>query len=98
MPTNGAKIQYSNPEDTSKLLPPSETTHPKQVIGTLLYYTIELDNNMTIAIGYLASVQIKTTKNISEEITHLLSYADTHPNVKIRCHRSVMITHIHSDG
>ena len=48
-PTYGAKRQYANPEGTRKLLPLSDITHVQQVIGTLLYYTIAVDNTMLVA-------------------------------------------------
>ena len=46
-PTHREKIKYDNPEDTSNLIPPSDINHIQQVINTLLYYEISVDNNMS---------------------------------------------------
>ena len=48
-------------------------------------------------LGDLAQMKPKITKKI-EVIPHLLNYAATHPNVKIRYCKSVIILHIQSNG
>ena len=95
--TYSTKIQYSNPESTTKLPPPSDIPHVQQVIGTLMYYAIEVDNTMIVALGDLVSMESKIKDNTMEAITHLFNYAATHPNVKIQYQNIGMILHIQRD-
>jgi hypothetical protein len=97
-PSYGAKIQFVAAKDASPTLPPSDIKHMQQVVGTLLYYALAIDNTMLVALGNLASAQINGTQKTLDAITWLLNYAATHPGATIRYHASGMILHIHSDG
>jgi hypothetical protein len=97
-PTYGAKTQFAAAEDASPTLPPSDIKHMQQVIGTLLYYALAIDNTMLVALGDLASAQTKGTQKTLDAVTWLLNYAATHPDATIRYHASGMILHVHSDG
>ena len=44
-------IQYSDPEDSSDLLPPSNCNLIQQIVGTFLYYVIALDNTLLVALN-----------------------------------------------
>jgi hypothetical protein len=70
----------------------------QQVVGTLLYYALAIDNIMLVALGDLALAQTKGTKKTLDAITWLLNYAATHPDATIRYHASGMILHIHNNG
>lgn len=97
-PVYGAKQQFAPDADASPALSPSDTTHVQQVVGTLLYYALAVDNTMLVALGDLASAQTKGTTATLEAITQLLNYAATHPNATVRYHSSDMVLHIHSDA
>ena len=51
------KIQYTNPEDTIKLLSTSDITHVRQVIVKILYYKTAVNNTMLVTLGDLASTK-----------------------------------------
>ena len=63
-----------------------------------MYYAIAAENSMLVALGDLASEQTKITASTLEELTHILNYADSHPNARIGYYASDMILHIHSGG
>ena len=42
-------IQYSDPEDSSYLLPRSDCNLIQQIVGTFLYHGIALDNTLLVA-------------------------------------------------
>ena len=53
---------------------------------------------MIVAINDLAAAQAKGNKETMEALVHLLNYAATHPDAKIRYYSSGIVLHIHSDG
>jgi hypothetical protein len=53
---------------------------------------------MLVALGTLAAAQSEGTTATTKACTHLLNYAATHPDAKIRFQASDMILHIHSDA
>ena len=78
-PIHGRSIQYSDPEDYSDLLPPSDCNLIQQILGTFLYYGIALDNYLLVALNDISLEQPKATDNTSKNITKLLNYLATHP-------------------
>jgi hypothetical protein len=97
-PQYGAKIQYSEAEDTTKPLHPKETKQLQEIIGTLLYYGRAVDSTMLVSLGTLASAQTKGTQATKKAAAQLLDYCFTHPDAKVRYHASGMILSIHSDA
>ena len=67
-------------------------------MGTLIYYSIVVDQTMLTALGYIAAQQSKGTEKTYADTLWLLNYAATHPNDKIRYTASYMILYIHSDA
>ena len=55
---------------------------------------------MLAALGELATKKIVgvATKQVAEDVTHLLNYTATHPNAKIKYHASEMVLHLDSDA
>ena len=96
-PVYGAKKQLSDAKDNSLVLHLLDITHIKTVVGTLLYYTISVDNTVMVALGDLKSLLKKGTQKTIDALTQLLNYAATHPNATVYFRRSGMILHIHSD-
>ena len=97
-PVYGVKQQLANNDDASPPLPPSDIQHVQQVVGTLLYYALAVDNTMLVALSDLASAQAHGTQHTMEALTWLLNYAATHPDATICYTASAMVLHIHSDG
>ena len=65
-PVYGVKQQLANAEDNIPVLPPSDITHIQTVVGTLIYYAIDVDNTMLVTLGDMASFQ---TKGIQKLLT-----------------------------
>ena len=78
-PIYGRSIQYSDPEDSSDLLPPSDCNLIQQIVGTFLYYGIALDNTLLGGLNDISLEQSKSTDNTSKMIIKLLNYLATHP-------------------
>ena len=99
-PVFGQKLQHTEPEDTSELLSPKEVNIIQKIIGKFYYYARAGDHTMLVALGELATNQTVgvATKQVPEDVTHLLIYAATHPNAKIKYHAREMVLHIDSDA
>jgi hypothetical protein len=54
-PVYGAKTQYIEEHQYSPLLPQKEITRIKQLSGTLLYYTRDVDPTLILPVNVLAS-------------------------------------------
>ena len=97
-PIYGRPIQYSDKEDSSDLLPPSECNLIQQIVGAFLYYGIALDKTLLVGLNDISLEQYKATDNTSKNITKLLNYLATHPEAVIKYHVSGMQLYIHSDA
>jgi hypothetical protein len=53
---------------------------------------------MLVALGSLAAAQANGTQATAKAAVHLLNYAATHPEAKIRYYASAMVLHNHSDA
>ena len=78
-PSYGAKVQYEEPCDSSDLLPPREITLIQQIVGTILYYGIALDNTLLVELNDISQEQPNATSNTSKKTAKLLNYLATHP-------------------
>ena len=78
-PIYGRSIQYSDPEDSSDLLPPSKCNLIQQIVGTFLYYGIALDSTLLVGLNDISLEQSKANYNTSKKIIKLLNYLATHP-------------------
>ena len=97
-PQYGATIQMATPEDDSPPLEKAMVTRIMEIIGVFLYYARAVDNTMQVALGSLAAAQTQGTEATMEAAVHLLNYAATHPEAKVRYRASDMKLHIHSDA
>ena len=97
-PTYGAKQQYADNEDDTPKLAPSSIKKVQEIVGTLLYYALAIDNTMLVALGDLASAQTQPTEATWNKIIWILNYAATYPEAEIQYHASDMCLHIHSDA
>ena len=97
-PIYGTHTQYATPDDDSTLLPPAKTNQVEQIVGTFLYYSLDVDPTMLVALGHLSYQQAKSTAKTYYKVIWFLNYAATHPEAIIRYHSSGMIFHVHIDA
>ena len=97
-PIYGRSIQYSEPEYSSDLLPPSDCNLIQQILDIFLYYGITLDNTLLVSLNGISLEQSKATDNTSKNITKLLNYLATHSEAVIKYHASGMQLYAHSDA
>ena len=97
-PTYGAQVQYTQDNDSSTLLTEKTINLVKQIVGTLLYYSIAVDPTMITALSSINAQQSKRTEKTYVDTLWLLNYTATDPNAKIRYTASDMILYIHSDA
>ena len=97
-PTYGAHLQYAPDDNSSPLLPAKTINLVQKIVGTILYYSIEVDPTMLTILGSIAAQKSKVTEKTYTYTLWLLSYAATHPNATIQYTVSNMILHIHSDA
>ena len=57
-----------------------------------------IDLTMLVTISDLSQVQTKSNEQTLNNVVHLLNYAATYPDAKVRFHKSEMTSHVHSDG
>ena len=84
--------------DDSALLNKALITRLQEIVGTLLHCARAVNNTMLVALSTLGSAQSKGTEKTMEAAVHLLNYAATHPDAKVRFRASDMVLHIHSDA
>jgi hypothetical protein len=97
-PTYGAKVQYTDDDDTSPLLDKTEKTFVQEVIGTFLYYARCVDSTMLTALGSLATQQANLTVNTMIKVRQFLDYAATHLDAIVTYHTSDMVLAGHSNA
>ena len=54
-PTYGARVQFSEPEDDTPILPEERLKFIQQVVGVFLYYAIAIDNTILVALSDIGS-------------------------------------------
>jgi hypothetical protein len=96
--TYGKSIHTAPEEDTSPLLSPIGVQYIQRVVGSFLYYVRAIDNTIHLALNGIGSQQSKPTQNTNDDVDMLMDYLHTHPNAKLRFHKSNMQLHINSDA
>ena len=96
-PKFGAKVQYAT-VDTTAPLHAKQIQFVQRVIGKLLYYARAVDPTMLHALNDIALTASKGTEATLRATVHLLNYAHTYPDTKIRYRASDMILHVDSDA
>ena len=66
----------------------------QKIVGKFFYYTRAIDPTMLMELNLLASVQTKTTIEISKQIMKSLNYSATNPDAVTDYIKSGMIIHI----
>eukprot|EP00957_Ditylum_brightwellii_P197415 15041415-Ditylum_brightwellii.AAC.1 len=70
----------------------------QQVVGTLLFYSKQVDSTMLISLSSIPAEQNNGMASTAQAVAMLLDYAATNPDAKIRFRCSDMILCIHSDA
>ena len=70
----------------------------QRIVGTFLYYARAVDPTIHAAINELAMSQAKPTQRTQTAAHMLMDYLFTHPNAKLRYHRSDMQLHVDTDA
>eukprot|EP00957_Ditylum_brightwellii_P019986 1508923-Ditylum_brightwellii.AAC.1 len=91
LPNYSAKVQLTMKPDTSDPLDKLFIKRIQAIIGTLLYYTRQVDPTMLVAIVTIAAAQSKDTKATAKAVQHLLDYCASHPDTTIRYTPSNML-------
>jgi hypothetical protein len=94
----GAKTQLTPESDTSDLLDDSRKHRIHEIIGSLLYYALAVDNKLLVALSAIAARQVKATVAMEQAVHLLLNYVATYPNDGIVYCASNMILYAHSDS
>ena len=97
-PTHGAKVQHAKEEPESSSLSKNEVLRLQQVVGTFLNYAKATDLAMLVTISDLSQDQTNSNDQTLNTMVNLLNYAATHPDAKVRFHKSGMMLHVHRDG
>jgi hypothetical protein len=97
-PNYGAAVQLAEPEDSSTPLDKSGIKRLQEVIGTFLFFGRAVDSTMLAGLSTLAAAQTKGTEKTMDATCQLLDYAATHPDPKVRFHKSDMVLYVHSDA
>jgi hypothetical protein len=94
----GTAAQDPIPDDEAPATDAKRIKRIQQVIGGILYYTRAIDMTLLPALSAVASEQSTATETTEKHVKQLLDYLATHPNAKVRYHKSDMILNIHSDA
>ena len=92
------KIQNAQVDDTSPLLHTNEIRHIQRIVGSFLYYARAIDNTIHPALNSLGTQQATPTEQTRNDANMLMDYLHTHPDAKLRYHKSEMQLHIDSDA
>ena len=94
----GAKVQLTDPIDTTARLTQPEIKRLQQIIGTFLFYGCAVDPTLLTALSELSSAQATATEATKRACHQFLDYCATHPTSTIRYHASDMVLKLHSDS
>ncbi|KAL7501874.1 hypothetical protein ACHAXN_000047, partial [Cyclotella atomus] len=94
----GAKVQYTNDEDSMPPLDDAGVKHVQVIVGALLYYARAVDNKLLHALSEIGTQQAAATEATNDRVNHLLDYCSTYPNDGILYRTSNMIFAAHSDA
>ena len=68
----------------STKLSPSSIKEVQEIVGSLLYYALSINNTILVDLKDLASTQSQPTEDTWEKIIWILNYVDTYPDVVIQ--------------
>jgi hypothetical protein len=94
----GAKVQYSEDEDSTPPLNDAGIKRVQGIVGALLYYARAVDNKLLHALSEIGTQQAAATEATNDRVNHLLDYCSTYPNDGILYRASNMILAAHSDA
>jgi hypothetical protein len=94
----GAKVQYTDDEDTTSPLNDAGVKRVQGIVGALLYYAGAVDNKLLHALSEIGTQQAAATEATNKRVNHLLDYCSTYPNDGVLYCTSDMILAAHSNA
>ena len=94
----GVKEKLNRAKDTSPALDAAGIKRVQAIVGSLLYYACDVDNNFLVALSTIGGQQAEATKKTNEAINQILAYYATYPNDSILYQSIDMILCAHSDA
>ena len=91
----GKSAQYPIPPDETLAAVPDSILHVQQVVGSILYYSQEVDLTALTALMTLGSEQAKSTAHTLNITEHLLDFFVTHPNATLGYYAAAMVLNVH---
>ena len=73
----GAKAQYAVEEDNSPSIYADGILRVKYIVGALLFYGRDVDNNILVSLSKIGQQQAADTKETNDDIMQLLDYVST---------------------
>ena len=70
--TYGSKVQQAPEEDSYPALDELGVNRVQSIIGDLLYYYLEVNNKLILALSAIGAQQASATEKIPKAINHLL--------------------------
>ena len=93
----GTKVQAPAFDNSSPFLPAKGKRQVQDNIGTFAWYSQATYIPMAHTQISITGRQSKATQQLCEEVTQVLGYCATHPDVMIRFHTSNIVLFLHSD-
>ena len=97
-PTYGSAQQFTILDDTSDQLQATSIKLVMQIIDSLLYYAIALDNTLLVVLNEVSVVQAQPMVATWNAIVWFLNYCATRPSAEIKYEASDMCFHTYSDA
>ena len=97
IPYYGTKIQYANPEDSSRSHTKEVTAFVQRVIGTFLFYGGAVNVKMLTALCVIASTYVPPIEEKLRITYQFLYYSATHPDSILTYTVSNKLLKVHSD-
>ena len=92
----GAKQQLILADDTSPVLDATGVNSIQEIIGALLYYALDVDNNILVALSTIGAQQAATTEDTAGAINKLIDYVAKYSNDGIVYRASKIVLAAHS--
>ena len=96
-PAYFSDTQYAEPEENLSPLPEKGITMVSKIVSTFLYYALEVNSTILVALVDLTSTQSKATEQSYNDVIWLLKYATSHPTAIVKYKQINMILQVHSN-
>ena len=80
--------QWATQASTAPLLPPDGKQCIQAIVGTFLYYSLDITSTILVTLNEIGGQQSTATTNTETKCAKLMDYLHTHPDAVIRLHAS----------